>query len=150
MKVYTYVLTHTHMLLWCRNRFFWPLVDLLSNSPNNRNLLKSPLSELLQILKSWTLSWNLVVILLLLVVAFWALNWLWLWPRGPATKRIFKSPKFSLKVKANPRAIRLTPFLQRIDGNMANVFPSYLTKWTTSRVRKCKLDVYSGNKDVKD
>ncbi|KAI8072156.1 apoptosis-inducing factor, mitochondrion-associated, C-term-domain-containing protein [Gilbertella persicaria] len=27
------------------------------------------------------------------------------------------------------------------DGNMANVFPGYLTKWTTSRVRKLGVDV---------
>ncbi|KAI8098957.1 uncharacterized protein BX664DRAFT_320016, partial [Halteromyces radiatus] len=27
------------------------------------------------------------------------------------------------------------------EGNMANVFPSYLTKWTTSRVRKTGVDV---------
>ncbi|KAI9319864.1 apoptosis-inducing factor, mitochondrion-associated, C-term-domain-containing protein [Dichotomocladium elegans] len=27
------------------------------------------------------------------------------------------------------------------EGNMANVFPSYLTKWTTSRVRKLGVDV---------
>ncbi|KAF7732580.1 Apoptosis-inducing factor 1, mitochondrial [Apophysomyces ossiformis] len=32
------------------------------------------------------------------------------------------------------------------DGNMANVFPTYLTKWTTSRVRKLGVDVKSNKK----
>ncbi|KAI8388335.1 apoptosis-inducing factor, mitochondrion-associated, C-term-domain-containing protein [Radiomyces spectabilis] len=31
------------------------------------------------------------------------------------------------------------------EGNMANVFPGYLTKWTTSRVRKLGVDVKTGN-----
>ncbi|ORX63144.1 hypothetical protein DM01DRAFT_1331217 [Hesseltinella vesiculosa] len=31
------------------------------------------------------------------------------------------------------------------DGNMANVFPSYLTKWTTSRVRNLGVDVKTNN-----
>jgi programmed cell death 8 (apoptosis-inducing factor) len=52
-------------------------------------------------------------------------------------------PEGKSKPRALPIIIRLISFfLQRIDGNMANVFPSYLTKWTTSRVRKCKDALY--------
>ncbi|KAG0191014.1 Apoptosis-inducing factor 1, mitochondrial [Apophysomyces sp. BC1034] len=32
------------------------------------------------------------------------------------------------------------------DGNMANVFPTYLTKWTTSRVRQLGVDVKTNKK----
>lgn len=31
--------------------------------------------------------------------------------------------------------------MYKLEGNMANVFPGYLTKWTTSRVRKVGVDV---------
>ncbi|KAI8069548.1 apoptosis-inducing factor, mitochondrion-associated, C-term-domain-containing protein [Gongronella butleri] len=41
---------------------------------------------------------------------------------------------------ANKKDIEITQIFPE-EGNMANVFPSYLTKWTTSRVRKLGVDV---------
>ncbi|KAI8331781.1 apoptosis-inducing factor, mitochondrion-associated, C-term-domain-containing protein [Chlamydoabsidia padenii] len=44
------------------------------------------------------------------------------------------------KRASNQKDIQITQVFPE-DGNMANVFPSYLTKWTTSRVRKLGVDV---------